>query len=84
MVDLHGMGGVGKTTVSRAIYNKMLGDFCGKVSLVELGGTNIVELLKTVLCKLTEVSSAILENDHGRVRSSDMPVASNAFKSQDI
>lgn len=46
VVGLFGMGGVGKTTISKALCNQLFGDFCGKVCHVELGGKNLMELRK--------------------------------------
>ena len=69
MVGLHGMGGVGKTTLTRALCNQMYGEFSGKVCHVELGGMNFKEQMKTVLKELTGVNPAILEVDHDKVSS---------------
>jgi GTPase SAR1 family protein len=41
VVGLYGMGGVGKTTISKALCNQMFGDVGGKVCHVELGGNDM-------------------------------------------
>jgi GTPase SAR1 family protein len=78
-VGLHGMGGVGKTTISKALCNQMFGDFCGKVCHIELGG-NDMKSRKKVLRELTGASSEILNNDKDKVRFSDKLVVYIQFK----
>jgi GTPase SAR1 family protein len=70
VVGLYGMGGVGKTTISKALCNQMFGDFCGKVCHIELGG-NDMKSLKEVLRELTGASSEILKDDKDKVRFND-------------
>ena len=75
-MGLYGMGGVGKTTISRVVCEEMgmEEEFGGKVCHVDLGSMNLVELLKMVLRELTEASSAILSKEAyvGKVRIIDM------------
>ena len=75
-MGLYGMGGVGKTTISRVVCEEMgmEEEFGGKVCHVEFGGTKLVELLKMVLRDLTEASSALLDSKSyfGEVRIVDM------------
>lgn len=63
VVGLFGMGGVGKTTISKVLCNQLFGNFSGKVCHVELGGKNLVELQKKVLKELTGASLEILTDD---------------------
>jgi GTPase SAR1 family protein len=56
-VGVHGMGGMGKSTITRAICNEMYGDFIGKVCHVELGKNNIEEVQRKVLQDLTEAAA---------------------------
>lgn len=64
VVGLYGMGGAGKTTISRAICNKMLGGLVGKVCYIEFGKMDVVDLLRKVLQELTEADSAVLKDKH--------------------
>lgn len=67
VVGLYGVEGIGKSTISKVVYNQMFGDFDGKSSYVELGDMNLIELQKRVLQGLTEASLDILNNSHGQV-----------------
>lgn len=66
-MGLFGVGGVGKTTISRAICNQKFEDFGGKVCHVELGSEDLGELRKKVLKELTGADSAILGYPHDMV-----------------
>lgn len=61
------MGGVGKTTISKAMCNESFGEFVGKVCHVELGGKSLVELRKKVLQDLTRASEMNLPHDLDKV-----------------
>jgi ABC-type glutathione transport system ATPase component len=74
VVGIHGMGGVGKTTISKALCNQMVGDFVGKACHIEFGGSSLLNLRKKVLQDLTEADARILVNEieEEKVRFSDI------------
>ena len=67
VVGLFGMGGVGKTTISKVMCNHYFGGFNGKVCHVELGGNNLGELRKKVLEELTSADRHNLPDDLDKV-----------------
>lgn len=67
VMGLHGMGGIGKTTISRAICNEKFREYGGRVSHIELGHINYVEVEKLILKDLTNEDSTTIEKHHGKV-----------------
>ena len=62
VVGVYGVGGLGKTTVCKALYNSQYAEYDGRVCLVELGGLSPEELQKQVLRALTQLNPE-LEKD---------------------
>ncbi|KAG0556588.1 hypothetical protein KC19_11G065200 [Ceratodon purpureus] len=62
VVGVYGVGGLGKTSVCKALYNSQYAECDGKVCLVELGGLSPEELQKQVLRELTQLNPE-LEKD---------------------
>ena len=63
MLGLYGMGGVGKTTMCKALCNHFQQRFQGRVCHVELGShEKYLDLQKKVLKKLTDLSDQALQN----------------------
>jgi len=54
IVGLYGVGGIGKTTICKAMCNELSKDYRNKVAHVELGSRSEEELLKEVLRQLTD------------------------------
>ena len=61
-MGLYGVGGVGKTTLSKVIYNNMRQKFYGKACYIEFSSMNGIELQKKVLQRLTDIDPLILSN----------------------
>lgn len=66
-MGLYGMGGIGKTTISRALCNEMLREYSGKVCHIELGHMTSIEVQKQILKELTHANSTTLDEHHGKV-----------------
>ncbi|KAG0556584.1 hypothetical protein KC19_11G064900 [Ceratodon purpureus] len=62
VVGVYGVGGLGKTSVCKALYNSQYAEYDGRVCLVELGGLSPEELQKQVLRELTQLNPE-LEKD---------------------
>lgn len=61
IVGLYGTGGIGKTTISKALCNELLEAFDGRVCHVEFSpNKSTLELLKQVLRELTHASKELL------------------------
>ncbi|KAG0556582.1 hypothetical protein KC19_11G064700 [Ceratodon purpureus] len=56
VVGVYGVGGLGKTSVCKALYNSQYAEYDGRVCLVELGGLSLEELQKQVLRELTQLN----------------------------
>jgi len=65
VVGLFGMGGVGKTTITKAMCNGLFGDFDGEFCHVEFGVKEVGVLRRQVLQDLT--GEASLPNDLDKV-----------------
>lgn len=61
IVALYGIGGIGKTTICKAICNEFSLKFRDNVCHGELGTTNKMELLQKTLKKLTDIRHDILD-----------------------
>ncbi len=60
VVGLYGVGGIGKTTLCKAMCNDLSKEYRGKVAHVELGSQSELELLKEVLRRLTNTNHQLL------------------------
>lgn len=60
MIGLHGIGGIGKTTICKAMCNEMFHKFHGNVCHIELKNSNEAQILREVLKRLTKITSEML------------------------
>jgi len=56
IIGLHGFGGIGKTTLCKAMCNDVSEECGGKVAYLELGSCNEEELFKELLQRLTNMN----------------------------
>jgi len=56
VIGLHGFGGIGKTTLCKAMCNDLSEECGGKVAHLELGSRSEEELLKEVLRRVTDMN----------------------------
>jgi len=63
VVGLFGMGGVGKTTITKAMCNGRFGDFVGDFCHVELGMKDVGVLRRQLLQDLTGEASLLNDLD---------------------
>ncbi|KAG0615814.1 hypothetical protein M758_5G068900 [Ceratodon purpureus] len=62
VIGLHGIGGIGKTTICKAMCNEMSKEFHGKVCHIELkSSTEAVQLLRELLKRLTKSKHDIVD-----------------------
>lgn len=62
VIGLHGIGGIGKTTICKAMCNEMSKEFHGKVCHIELkSSSEPVQLLREVLKRLTDIRPEMLD-----------------------
>lgn len=69
VVGIHGVGGVGKTTICKVLCNEFSSRYHDKVSHVEFGRGSEMKLLQKALKRLTTISHEILDelDDVGEV-----------------
>lgn len=60
VVGLYGVGGIGKTTICKAMCNDLSKEYRGRVAHVELESGSEDELLKEVLRRLTNTKRELL------------------------
>ena len=63
-LGLYGMGGLGKTTMSRALCMFYYKEFNGRVFHVELGSRPPLDLQKLVLIKLLRINKGVVKRVH--------------------
>ena len=59
VVGVYGVGGLGKTSVCKALCNNQFAKYDGRACLAELCARSLGELQKDVLCELTQVNSEL-------------------------
>lgn len=60
LVGLYGVGGIGKSTICKALCNNLFMNFRGRVCHVELGAGNELELVREMLRKLTDIRDEVI------------------------
>ena len=60
LVGLYGVGGIGKSTICKALCNNLFMNFHGRVCHVELGAGNELELVREMLRKLTDIRDEVI------------------------
>ena len=60
-VGLYGMGGMGKTTICKALCNEYQNQFRGRVCHAELESMSEVELLRDVLKRLSSTRKDVID-----------------------
>lgn len=60
-IGLYGMGGIGKTTISKALCNDLSLKFLDSVCHIELQGASEMKLLQRALKKLTDIRHDVLD-----------------------
>ncbi|KAG0556527.1 hypothetical protein KC19_11G060000 [Ceratodon purpureus] len=61
VMGVYGMGGIGKTSICKALCNEYETRFCGRVCHAELERISKAELLRQVLKRLTDLSHELLD-----------------------
>lgn len=61
VMGLHGIGGMGKTSICKAMCNELLQKFKGKVCHIEIKSASEVELLPEALKRLTSTWPELLD-----------------------
>jgi Ni2+-binding GTPase involved in maturation of urease and hydrogenase len=61
VMGLYGMGGIGKTSICKALCNEFVTRFPGRVCHAELERKSKEELLREVLRRLTDTSHEVLK-----------------------
>lgn len=67
VMGLYGVGGIGKTTISKAICNEKYKEYGGKACHIEFGMKSYEELRKVVLTDLAQADPTILNTHDGKV-----------------
>jgi dephospho-CoA kinase len=60
-IGLYGMGGIGKTTISKVLCNDLSLKFCDNVCHIELESGSEMKLLQKALKKLTDIRHDVLD-----------------------
>ena len=60
VVGLYGMGGMGKTSICKALCNEFSSEFHGRVCHAELGRGSKEELMREVLKRVTDASHELI------------------------